>query len=90
MPFASQSQAKRHCWTPCGSVLTKNHAPFTHQDISEGREFPNNWLIVSALLCSEQICRNWRSWIICFAPQGVIQSAQQLAAAFWEDILGFG
>jgi len=37
MPFASQSQAKRHCWTPCGSVLTKNHAPFTHQDISEGR-----------------------------------------------------
>jgi len=45
----------------------------------QDREFPSSWLIVSAQLCFERICGIGGVDNL-FAPQGVIQEAQQLAA----------
>jgi len=77
MSFAKQSQAKTPLLDGLRGVLTKS-CSFTHPDIS--REFPSSWLIVSAQLCFERSAGIGGVDNL-FAPQGVIQEAQQLAAA---------
>jgi len=86
MPFANQSQAKRHCWTGCGSVLTKSCSLYAPGH-KRGQEFQQLADCFGSAVFRADL-PELAGWS---APQGVIHQLNN-----WQqqrlglNILGFG